>query len=279
MPAGFSLKVKITTNPRITKMISEWPKRMTKVQEMLAYKSAMHLKSHLQAKLKGKQNRNYRQSLEVARVSGTKIGEYAYAVQEDPKSRFARTVKVHGELLTVYATDRMSRKSEAVQILIQHNPWTFESLPFKPDRKDGYLVAKKARPQEVYRVTRQRQRERSVWGRALQRQGVRVSRANSLAIPRNISALPDVAMDALRQEFGLGGGKPQPSWRVGMSQLKRHGFKSILKDKNMFASPMTNPSFTLWKRYPSRTKHTVSVSGAKRYKGFQDKISPKGGGG
>lgn len=278
MRGGLRLEFEATTSARQLRMIKEWPQKMQKIQAMLAYKGAEHLRKHLMGDLKGRQNKNYRQTLEVARVKGTPQGEYAYVVQQNSKSRFAKQIKVHGELLWVYATDRLARKSEAVKILVDHNPWTAESLPFKPDRRDAYMVSRKARPQEVYKTTRQRLRERAKWAPALQRVGVKVSRSTLLKVPKSVAVLPDVAMDALRQEFGLGGGKPKPSWRTGMIQLRRSGFKSIIKERAMFTSPMTNPSFTLWNRYPTKTKHAVTIPQVKRYKAFQDRIAPKGGG-
>jgi hypothetical protein len=170
----------------------------------------------------------------------------------------------------------MATPSSKVAILEKYNPWTYDTLPFTPDPKDGFLSTKKSRPDQVRKTAALRMRQKPKWMKELQKVGVRkIDKANAIKLPKSVSKLPDAALDALKLEFGLGGQKPKPSWRLGFSHLARQGFKSFVKEKKLLAYPLTRPSFNMWKHWPPKTKHAISTLQAQKFKNFQKKVAYK----
>lgn len=256
-------------------LLREWPERLKKIEPMLAYLGADYLKRFVKSKLpKGKAHGAYRDSLEVVRVRGTRPGEFAYALQVDTRKRSVRNIKVKKVLLYVHPARSAATPSKSVLILEAHNPWTYDTLPFTPDPREGIVVTRNANPRDVFLTATLRNRQRPRWQRELQKVGVKNIRKDTrLKLPKSVSTLPDVALDAVKMEFGVGNERPRPAWRLGFSNLARQGFKAFMKDKRVFAFPLTRPSFTLWKKWPQKTAHTISIAQAKKYKAFQRKVA------
>ncbi len=255
-------------------LIRDWPERLQHIEPMIPYLSAKYVLAHIQSKMpKGSAYRAYRAGLEVARVRGMGEGEFAYAVQVDMKNRLIRKVRPNQMLLFVHPKKRATKPDPATEILQRHNPWTFDSLPFTPDPKVGFVKTKRVRPSVVQTVTEQRVRERSVWSRELNRVGHReVRKDRRLKIPKKARVLPNVALEALKLEFGLGGAKPKPLWRVGIRRLIKSGLRAFTRNPKYFVFPLTKPSDKMWKKWPIRTKHSIPTAQAQKYVPFQRKL-------
>lgn len=271
---SFDISMNKSFNKQL-ELLRQWPARLKKIQPMIAYMGAEYIQRFVKSKLpKTAAFKGYRAGLEVVRVRGTGPGQYAYSVQIDPTNHFVKNVKVKAVLIYVHPAKRLSTPSPRIAILEKFNPWTYDTLPFTPDPKEGIMVTKRARPQEVHKVANLRSKQRSQWARLLQRQGVKPQgRDQRLKLPKSVTSLPDVALDGLKLEFGLGNQKPKPAWRLGFSHLARQGFKAFMKDKRVFAFPLTRPSFTLWKKWPRKTAHSISVAQATKFKAFQRKVA------
>lgn len=255
-------------------LIKQWPERFKKVQPMIAYMGADFLKRYVSSRLpKSSAYKGYRAGLEVVRVRGTRPGEYAYSVQIDPKNRFVKNIKVQRVLLYVEPSRRLASPSLRTLILEKYNPWTYETLPFTPEPKEGRIITRRASAQDVQKATVLRTRQRPKWRSELQKVGVREKKDKRLKLPKNVHNLPDVTLDALKLEFGLGKQRPKPAWRLGFSLLARQGFRAFIKDKRVLAFPLTKPSFNLWKQWPKKTGHTIPMSQARKYKSFQRKVA------
>ena len=259
---------------KLAELVKDWPERMSHVAPQLAYLSADFLRRYVRAKLpKGQNYRAYRSGLEVARVKGLQKGEYAYAVHIDMKNRLVKKVRPRKVLLEIHPKKRATRTNPEVAILEKYNPWTYDSLPFTPDPRFAFVVTKKVRPKQVSAVTEKRKRDRNKWSKELARVGVReVTKSNRVKIPKNVTFLPDLALEALKLEFGMGGTKPKPAWRTGVSSLARGGFRAFSQNPQFFGLPFVRPSYKLWRKWPSKTRHTINTVEARKYIAFQKKL-------
>lgn len=269
---------KLTTAPlgenkAVQELIGQWPERLKHVQPMLPYLAANYLMRYVRQKLpKGSEYRAYRQGLEVAKVRGLSDGQYAYTLQVDMKSRFVRKVRPNQVLLYVHPKQRAARPDPATVILEKYNPWTFDSLPFTPDPRMGWVRTKNVRPATVSTVTDRRNRDRPAWSKELNRVGRRQVRKIKLKIPKKVRFLPNMALEALKLEFGLGGTKPRPAWRLGVRRVIKTELRRFATNPKYFVFPLTKPSDTLWRRWPMRTKHSITLAQAAKFVPFQRKL-------
>lgn len=275
MKRMFSITVRATsgTEGRMA-LIKEWPERMEHVQPMVPYLAADYVHKYIRSKLpRGADYRAYRQGLEVAKVRGVGEGEVAYVVQVNMSSPLVRKIRPNQILLYVHAKKRATRTDPAVAILEKYNPWTVDSLPFTPDPKLGYVKTKKVRGTIVVKTTTARQRQRSAWSRELNNVGHRdIHKDRRLKIPKKVQILPAIALEAMKLEFGLGGSKQRPFWRLGVRHALQGGIQHALRNPKYLVFPLTKPSYKLWKKWPPRTKHFVQVAQVKKYGDFQKKL-------
>jgi hypothetical protein len=87
--------------------------------------------------------------------------------------------------------------------------------------------------------------------------------------------VPDLAFDAFRLEFGLGGVRPKPHWRPAMRKLVQTGFASISSRKEIVEA-LTLQRFGTLQRL-QKTPYIVRVSEVKDFQTFQEKLGLSGG--
>lgn len=260
------------------RLVRELPERMEHVMPMMAYLSADFVRRFVQSKIPRTQSyKAYRRGLEVARIRGGKPGEGGYVVQVDMANPSVKKIKPKQVLLEVVLSKRATKPNKAVLVLQKYNPWTFESLPFKPDSRDGLVVQRKSTPRKVAQVTRERLKQRSAWSRDLSKVGIRnTKKGQNIKLPADIGGrggeLPTLSLDALKLEFGLGGVRPKPAWRIGIRQLMKQGLHAFSRDNKYFVFPLTKWSYKMWKKWPPRLKHSATQVQASRYRGFQKKL-------
>lgn len=214
----------------------------------------------------------YRRSLQLATVRGLSDGESAVAIRAQPKMRKVKSLKSDATLLYVKAKAHVRDPKSAVRILERYSPWTVGTLPFYPDRKRAVVVSQRSNEGEVQRVARQRARDRRHWRRELVRAGVRVtSKQQEIKIPRRAKAMPDVAFEGLRLEFGIGGTRAVPHWRPAIRRMMKIGLPGLRRDPFLRAL-MTSLHFAP-ARLKSRIRATLRQQDAVAFKGFQRKLS------
>lgn len=276
---SFRFEVDLGAAQKQVAFIKSWRERLKKVEPMIGYLGAAFVLDHVKKKLQGSQNKTYRDALEIVRVKGLRPGEYAYAVQIDESNKDVRQVKTNKQLIYVQPAKRFRRPSPEVLVLQKYNPWTADTLPFKPNSQIATVTTKTVRVMDVVKTTQLKNRQRPLWSGELAKLGVRVPpRSKAINFSKQTATLPNVALDAFKSEFGLGREKSNPAWRLAFSHLAKSGFRSFLKDRKNFIFPLIKPSFSVWKKWPPRTKHAISTPEAKKFQGFQKKIAPKSGG-
>ncbi len=250
----------------------EWMERMNKVRAEYVRSVAERVLTSLQDRIPGKaEYDSYRDSLEVVGVKGNG-NESVFAVRSSPHSRGVTKVDVPRTVLYIRPRRKLSRIRPEIKILEQHNPWTVNTLPFTPKRSHAQVISRRVQQREVERIEKDRKEDRKVWRRELAKVGIREpSRSKRTKVPKRIKTIPDVAFEALRLEFGMGGVKAEPHWRPGIrAVMGRHVDKiGNLADR---IEALTEPRFRKWKQWPQRTKK-ISLNEARRFVGFQKKLN------
>ncbi len=255
---------------RALELFEQWPERTRRLQALLPHLAAEYVLAEILEKLpKGEEWSPYRDSLEVARVAGMPPDTSATVVRSNVHSRRVRRLDVPRTLLYVRAKRRLKTKPE-VSVLEKYSPWTLQTLPFTPSRRDALLVTRRAGTRAVEKVAQERLKDRRKWKRELVRAGIKVKDDREVRIPRTVRALPDVAFEALRLEFGWGP-EHKAHWKPAIRRLIVSGIKSMLRQGQMKRA-LTSVSFRGWKRWPPRTRYKVRMSEARNYLPFQRKL-------
>lgn len=263
-------------NARFMRLLRELPKRAEVLPAVLPYLAAKYTYNKIKSQLpQGSQFKAYRAGLELVRVRGG--SGFSYSIRIDPKNRFVKTVKPHQVLVNVRIKEsRTMVVSEEIRILTKYNPWTLDSLPFMPDRRQAQLVTQKARPSEVAKVTQERNSQKGQWQVELARFGIKPTpRAKKIVYSKRMETMPDIVIRALQMEFGLGREQKTAIWRTAISTLKSGGLRAIVKQKKYWVFPLTGLSNTLWKKWPPKTRRTISTAEAKKYVAFERKLGIK----
>lgn len=90
--------------------------------------------------------------------------------------------------------------SEGAAVLSKYNPWTMESLPWVPDRREASMVSQRVHTWEVDAVRRDRARDRAGVVSELVEMGVKVRPDGEVALGRRVTR--DVMFEVARIEFG-----------------------------------------------------------------------------
>ena len=160
-----------------------------------------------------------KKALRMSRVRGLRDEEYAYAVHAPANAASAEELKPDNVILYVELKRLPARLPKRVKILADHGPWTLDTLPFYPDRKWATVVSRNVNVSVVSRIKKERKADESAWVRKLQEAGVRKPLKGQVVFPRGSSAVPDIAFDSLRYEFGLGA-QSAPHWRPAVLAAK-----------------------------------------------------------
>jgi len=271
-----SMKVTLKSDETkgIERLLREWPERAEKARAHLSYLAAEYAYKDLKRRIpKGKHTASYREGIDFAEVSGVGAGEAAHAIYVDVNSSKVRKVDARKAVLYVRAKKRSRRTPPEIAILERFNPWTASSLPFLPSKKDALVVSRKARKRDVIKISESRHRDRPKWAPLLRRAGVRkIRKDHDMKIPRKLRALPDVALQAIKMEFGLGAEKPKAHWRPSILGLRKSGLRRILRAERELTSVFTRSDFRHWKKWPKKTSRKVRLGEARKFEAFQKKL-------
>jgi hypothetical protein len=161
----------------------------------------------------------------------------------------------------------------AIEVLERYNPWTIDTLPFQPERSEAMIISRKVDRREADRVSKLRKRDTPQWRAELDRAGVRnIKKDRQIKPPKSVKTIPDVAFEALRLEFGLGGVKGHAHWRPAILRLVHGGVKHEVRHKKDYAKTLTSLKFRGWKKWPTRTRHKIRIAEAQKYVPFQKKL-------
>lgn len=224
---------------------------------------------------KGLEYRSYRKAFEVAKITGIPDRQIGYAVRVNPKVQKIRASQSQTTILYVKPQSNFIRIPADVQVLIDYSPWPVDMLPFTPDRRFARVVSRKVRRDEIDAIRENRREDKKEWRPILDRTGRREARKPLVRLPKSVKALPDVAFQALRLEYGLGGGRSQAHWRPGIKSIVSLGIFSMIKRRKL--GMFFDPAFAGWVKLPSVQSH-IPYSEAEKYEAFQKRLSIRVGG-
>lgn len=272
---GFEIKIKQDRSTNALELlIEQWPERAEHIRRFVPYLAAHFVLRKILEKLPSQDDwAAYRSALEVVSVIGAQRGLSVYALRASHHRRKVRQVEVSRTILHVRPNRKLRRVKPEITILEKYSPWTVQTLPFTPKRSDAIVISRKVGKKEADKVAKARMKDRPAWRKALDHVGRReVHKDKRLEIPNKVKALPDVAFEALRLEFGTGGMKSIPHWKPAIRELISTGMRSILREDPRIKRAFTRAGFTGWRRWPPRSKRKTRMSELKSFASFQKKL-------
>lgn len=263
----------IEGDDRALMLTRQWPRRARSLVRMTAYMAARSVYADVMAKIPAA-HKGLRKSLRLSRITGLSDSAAGYAVHAVSKGSSVPVSEETRTVLYVAAkTNLMAPVPDSVKILVEHGPWTVDTLPFQPDLKFATVVSRKANPKTVAKVRRTRGRDRPVWLRKMNAVGLREVRKDArLRANRQMPSIPDAAFESVRLEFGLGGAAAHPHWRPAILKLRRRMATGMIGANPQFYRTMTDPSYSGWMSFPPPVSSRVTPAQAARYVPFQRKI-------
>lgn len=222
-------------------------RRMMVLGETIAQRGARHFQRDVLRRIPNG-FRTYRKSWRVGRyvqdedVSG-------YAVYASARATRVRTLDTKRTLLIVRPVQRFLITHPELRVLSSFSPWTTDTLPFYPPRKMAQVISRKVSTEEAKKVRTLRQEEQKTWQPLLTEAGYRSARKTMTALDESSAkAVPDVAFEGMRLEWGLGGGHRKAHVRPALRALVTRGFSGILRSRRV--QDLVNPSSIAWRRGP-----------------------------
>lgn len=263
--------MKLSKKARKTfKFIRELPKRLGAFRSRVPYVFASRVLSDLKESIpQGSEWNSYREGLEIVGVSSRKSGWVALRLPDRPTSTAATKVDPPRTLLYVHAHRRLTKVPPLISVLAKYSPWTADTLPFMPSKKDAVIVSRKSTKQVAMRVANQRKKDRPFWSRELQKAGRRDTRKSDRLKTDKASPMPDYAYQALRLEFGLGI-RAAPHWRPALSAIRRSPIALLQQDTVLM--DYLDPKSRGWRSRSSPVKSRISKAAAKKFVPFQRRL-------
>lgn len=158
--------------------------------------------------------------------------------------------------------------SQAAVVLARNNPWTMQTLPYEPNRREAGIRAKRVDEKSVQAVEKEREAQKSVITQELRALGVPIRETGKVLLQRRVSR--DIAFEVLRREKGIGmPGKAH--WRPAVRAVYTQHFKSAMEELGLW---MADPGDERWQE--DRNLPIEAASVIKRVQEFQDRIVPGG---
>lgn len=276
---GYGLDLSIKPNKdseEVLRMLKwNWKRRFEKLKAQIVYKSAETSLKELKSKIPNKpENKEYLKSLSIAKITGLPEDTVGYAIQGAPKNVSGRVLKPDGTILYVRARRAPRRVPPEVLTLVKHSPWTLTSLPFTPKKTDATIIYRKVSARAVERVDKNRKKDKGEWSQELSKKRLSGKNQGGRLRLGDVRAVSDLALGALNLEFGQGGIKAKPHWRVALSGLKRRGLPNMTKNRDI-ARSVSDVGFKGWMTWPKKTQKRISVKVAKTFVPFQKKLGIK----
>lgn len=244
----------------VMKAVRQWRLRAPGMMDQVAFRSARSIRRGVIRRLPTTA-KALKKSLVLRKVSGLGGRGSGYAVFSSSEPSEVDTLTADVELLYVLPKKAAVRLPPEIQILANYNPWTVDTLPLWPEARHARVVSRKATKNRVQKVTKKLKADRTEWEGELRRAGVRPKR---IKLTPTRQAIPDVAFESLRYEFGIGAA-PSPHWRPAiLSLMQGTGLKRIAKN---VAPMLSDPANTAWSKPASVGK--VGPTKIKKYWDFQ----------
>lgn len=254
-------------NKDVLRLMEQWDDRIAAVvqamPQMVAQRFLTLLSSKAPTDIKG-----YPDMLSVKSIAGVKDWEIAGVIP--PGWAFSQRLRSVDVARTVlYVRPRTAGGevvSEAAVVLSRHNPWTMDTIPYEPNRREASILSRRITEREVQPIESARRRELDGVKAELRDLGVQMRPKGKVLLSRRVSR--DIAFEILRREFGYPPMTGVAHWRPAIHMLPRISEKVFRELFGWFANPGDS-------RYTGVGDLQVEKpSVIKRVQKFQDLVSP-----
>lgn len=234
--------------------------RSEAVQRYVVYNAAKIMLEEVVSRIPtGADYASYRSSLRMVQ-SG--VVNPVFAVAAEP----AKVEEVDGAHEVIYFKPKNARKPHpAVKLLMQYQPWTADTLPFKPPASIALTSKRKVSAREVDGLREKLLKSRPEWTKAFKAEGVKI------APPAKTEASTDLAYTALRLEYGLGGSRSVAHWRPALVATQQR-VAALFESDDQLARAMLDWDFDGWKAWRNLSAPAVPGTDIESFEEFQDKI-------
>ena len=258
-------------NKQVLRLMEQWEQRIKAIVMAMPQKVAAEFLLSVQGDsptdIKG-----YPDMLEVKTVQG-RLGWEITGVIPPGWVFSQRLSSVDVQRTVLYVRPRVTGGevvSEAAVVLSRYNPWTMDTLPYEPSRREAAITSRQVTEREVRPIEAQRRKdvEREV-ERELRDLGVQLRPKGKVLLSRRVSR--DLAFEILRREFGVPPIRGRAHWRPAARKVPRiaeREFKALFR----------------WFAYPSESRYTgvgpmkmEKASVIRRVQKFQDLVAGGGG--
>lgn len=255
-------------DPITLRFLRTLPARAQAVMRYVAEQSAYGARRQLMERLP-EDLATLKKSLTVARVNGLGKMGHSFLLYADTKLQEVAELRPDTTLIYVKMRPGPVTNRKVAAVLEAFSPWTLDSIPTFPPRKDAVVFYRTVLPTTVARTQKERSDDSPKWRKKLSALGVKTKKPG-----KNVTrgkAVADVAFESLRYEFGLGGAKSTPHWRPALISLTSGNLTRQIGRRKHVLRSMTDPSYMAWQA-PSKSDTTVPASRLKDFHAFQKNL-------
>lgn len=236
------------------RMISQWNIRAEGMMRRVAHGIAKGAEAEVLDRLP-EAAVGLKKSLRVREITGLKEG-HGYALMSLVQPKEVEEINGDTEILYVQAKRIQARIPQEIVILEDYGPWTIDTIPTWPNPRYARVITRTVRPQIVKRTREERKADQREWEAEFANTVVR--RGRKLKVNAVRKAVPDVAFESLKYEFGIGA-PPKPHWRPALINAKSPASLRALAKK--VGPILTDPTNRKWSQRPTAGSVNVSKIG------------------
>lgn len=256
-------------NKQASKLVKQWPDRLEAFIEELPRQIAVRLRQDI---VNGAPNDLPKYPDMLKAVQFPRQGDWAMAGVVPPGWNFSQRLKqsdVERTIIDVFPKVVAGKVvSEAAVVLERNNPWTLNTLPWEPTRREASLRARRVSADDVKQVEAQRERDKAAIIAELRPLGVPIRPKGKVLLQRRVSR--DIAFEILRREKGIGmPGKAH--WRPAVRAIFTQHLKQVMQELAPWMSDSENGDWEKPMNLPAEAPSVI-----KRVQEFQKRIVPGG---
>lgn len=264
------MQIKVTPNKEFRKALvlaSQWPARAAAVRRFVIRQVVGEATAELKKRLPT--SSEYGDLTKTVRLSAISGMDSSYLISMRAVRGLSRDYDARKTVLFISPRKgRLVTNNPIVSVLERYSPWTPDTLPVAPKRREATVYYRKVSKSEAAAARRARKRDKKKWKLELEQLGVRVRGSGGIDLAR-AKVLPDIASISMNLEFGLRG-QSRPHWRPAMMVLRKgDAAKRAMKTAKR---ALTDLEFMGWKAWPEFVGDLVGSAEVEKYKHFQDKI-------
>lgn len=211
-----------------------------------------------------------------------KVGELknkdssVFAVFIDNKAKGIKKVDTQNTVVYIRPRRVQDRIKKEIKLLSDRGPWTVDTIPFWPSRKDAVVIQRKVGRRIVEKISKMQAAQKDKVHRELQLLGQKnvdnaITKKNSDF--KKAKAIPDVAYEMLTLEFGGGKERGKAMWRTSLLELKPSKMKSVMKRYRQIEQTMLDPRYKNYKKWPATgSSNRIKSAEIKSFIKFQKRL-------